>query len=338
MLKWCCFVACFAGCGGEFPVDQLEEANTQQCPMQTVEGIDVFAGQGTVDWAKVNAAGRKFAFIKATQGDYNKQSTFAANWQSTQANGLLRSPYHFFDPTVDGVAQAQWFLAEVAAAGGLQAGDLPPMLDIECPTSSNQANAQPNCEHGGDSGWAAPATLAQRVFDWLDAVEQATGRKAIIYSYPSWFAGAGFSDARLANYPLFIATYGSCASVPAPWTSAVFWQYSGSGSVTGVSGNVDEDRFFGDEAGLMRFVAGSADDAGVADAAARDAATDAAAHDAATLDGAGGDAGAPAPARGCQCRLGGGALGAPELVSALALIGWIAKRRRKRVLGAGLLP
>jgi lysozyme len=227
--------------------DESEESSalTTQCATQSVEGVDVYAGTGTIDWAMVKASGRQFAFIKATQGDYNKQANFAANWTNAQAAGVLRSPYHFFDGTKDGVAQANWFLGEITAAGGLQPGDLPPMLDIECPTSSVQANAQSNCEFTGDSGWVATATLVQRVFDWLATVEQATGRMPIIYSYPSWFASAKVTDARLAAYPLFNATYGSCASVPAPWTSAVFWQYSATTRVPGITAAGDVDRFFG---------------------------------------------------------------------------------------------
>lgn len=238
-------IALAAACGSD--VSSVEQASTQQCPGMTVEGLDVYAGQGTIDWAKVKASGRDFAFIKASQGDYNKQSTFAANWANSQANGVLRSAYHFFDPQNDGVAQAHWFLAELAGAGGMTATDLPPLLDIECPTSSNQAMAQPNCMGNGTSGWVPTATMQQRIFDWLDTVEAATGRKAILYSYPSWFGDLQFTDPRLTNYPLFIASYNSCATVPAPWQQAIFWQYSASATVPGISGNVDVDRFFGSD-------------------------------------------------------------------------------------------
>jgi lysozyme len=212
----------------------------------------------------VAASGRQFAFIKATQGDYNKQSTFAANWANAGAAGLLRSAYHFFDPTIDGVAQANWFLA--TAGSGMGSNDLPPMLDIECPISASQSTSTssgPNCEYTGNSGWVATATMQARIFDWLSTVEAATGRKPIIYSYPSWFPDVMFSDARLTAYPLFIATYSTCASVPAPWTSAVFWQYSASATVPGIAGNVDVDRFFGSAGDLQTWNAGPPPDAGV---------------------------------------------------------------------------
>ena len=196
------------------------------------------------------ASGRQFAFIKVSQGNYDVQSTLAADWTGARTAGVLRSPYHFFDGTIDGVTQANWFLAALGSAGGLQPGDLPPMLDLECPTSSDQSTTQSDCEYTGDSGWVATATLQQRALDWLDTVQQATGLAPIIYSYPSWFADAGVTTTQLTNYPLFIATYEACADVPAPWTTAVFWQYSATGTVPGVTGEVDEDRFFGSAGAL----------------------------------------------------------------------------------------
>jgi GH25 family lysozyme M1 (1,4-beta-N-acetylmuramidase) len=259
-MRWPWILAGVAACGGRGSA--VGQAVTTLCPTDTVEGVDVYAGDGAVDWTMVKASGRQFAFIKATQGDYNRQATFATNWAGAQTAGVLRSPYHFFDPTIDGTAQAQAFLDELSSVGGLQLGDLPPMLDLECPTASSESAAQPDCEHPGDPGWAPTATIIQRTFDWLGAVEQATGRKAIVYSYTSWFASVGFTDARLAGYPLFVASFHTCASVPDPWTSAVFWQYSASGSVPGIASQADVDRFVG-SAGDLAGLTGTTPDGGV---------------------------------------------------------------------------
>jgi lysozyme len=236
-------------------VGETNEAYTTQCGTVLVDGIDVYDGQGTINWSDVKAHGKGFAIIKASQGDYNSQKMFMASWSGAKAAGVIRGPYHFFDGTIDGKTQAMHFLSILDAAGGLEATDLPPTLDLECPTSAVEAQASANCEYTGNSGWVDVPTLKQRVYDWLDTVEQATGRKPIIYSYPSWFAGATFTDAKLAEYPLWIATYGMCASVPMPWTSSVIWQYSGTGTDAGVAGQVDEDHFFGDVAALTGWIA-----------------------------------------------------------------------------------
>ena len=252
-MRWGWIALLVAACTSSSPEVRAIEQGLTKCPDMTVEGLDVYAGTGVIDWGKVAASGRGFAFIKATQGDYNKQANFATNWTAALAAGVKRSPYHFFDGTIDGIAQANSFLDDLTAAGGLQVGDLPALLDIECPTSSAEASAQSNCEHTGDSGWVATTTLNQRIFDWLDTVQTATGRPPIIYSYPAWFAAAKVTDARLASYPLFIASYNSCATIPQPWTDAAFWQYSATGMVSGVVGNADVDRFFGSAADLDGF-------------------------------------------------------------------------------------
>lgn len=332
-------LAACADSGGE-RVEHLSEANTSVCPTSVVEGVDVSNGQGTIDWTKVAASGRGFAFMKATQGDYNTQTSFAANWAGSKAAGILRSPYHFFDPTIDGVLQAQHFLTVLNGAGGLQPGDLPPMFDMECPTSSNQATAGKNCEYANNSGWVATATMIKRAFDWLTTVEQATGRKPIIYSYPSWFADAAFTDVRLAQYPLYIATLSTCASVPLPWTSTVFWQYSFTGTVPGITPQVDLDRFVGTKAQLVAFANGPINDAGVdaADAAAtpHDAEADAIAPEASAIDA--GDPNANAvtgsDAAGCSCDL---AKRTPSGRSALAIVaivglGLRCRRRSRRAI------
>ena len=321
---------------------------TTQCPTTTLEGVDVPVYSGTIDWTSVAGSGRKFAFLKLTQGNYLIETQFPTNWTGVGAAGMLRSAFHFFDPTIDGALQAHYFLSALAAQGGPVAGDLPPMLDLECPSSSNEAGATPNCEKMGDSGWVDSATLAQRVFDWLNAVEQATGTKPIIYSYPAWFADVGFTDARLAQYPLFVTStsQASCVTVPSPWTAATFWQYSFNGTVPGIAGSTtDLDRFLGTQTQLGALVE-TARDAGSDGAAATDAEAGIDDDAGATSDagagggGAGADAGAPAGATGsgsgCSCHEGGdtsgGALGfgwaAVAAVAAVAT--WSARRTKRR--------
>ncbi len=191
-----------------------------------------------------------FAFVKATQGDYYTSNEFAPQWSGAKRAGLLRSAYHFFDPTIDGVAQAKYYLGVV---GTLGQGDLPPMLDIECPTGSTQAASLADCEYGGaspDSGWVDAPTLNQRIHDWLDYVAGQTGRTPIVYSYNSWFQDSGVDSTTLAgSYPFFVSwpTTTNCYTVGAgnTFTSAPFWQWSVTGSCPGVTGTVDLDRFAG---------------------------------------------------------------------------------------------
>jgi lysozyme len=226
----------------------------EQCASQGVEGIDVFDGQGAVDWQAVADAGIAFAMIKATQGTYDTQSTFAANWQGSRRSGVRRGAYHFFDPTGDGAAQAAQFLA---AVGALEPGDLPPMLDLECP------DGDPDCLGTGAGGSAPAGAIAVRVWDWIHAVEAATGTRPIVYTYGGYFASSGVDPAGLEAYPLFLAQPSTastarpaCFNVPTPWSRATMWQYSWSGTVPGIGVPVDRDRFLGSLAELDALAVG----------------------------------------------------------------------------------
>ncbi len=337
--------ACGAPPGGAEDTASTSEA-VQTCATADIEGVDVYDGTGTIDWASVKGAGIAFAMMKATQGTYNTQKTFPTNWSETQANGVYRSAYHFFDPTEDGVAQAQHYLQVVGTIGP---GDLPPMLDIECP------DGDPNCLYTGASGQAAASDIQTRMWDWIHTVEAATGKKPLIYTFPSYFSSNGIDTTGLDAYPLYIAdiTTGNCTVVPSPWTAATFWQYSWTGTVAGIGGQVDRDRFMGTLAGLGQLAqeggpdggagdGGAAGDAGAAGAGGREggASSDGGAgpEGGARADAAGtpGDAGSSivpgsgaGSSSGCGCRLAGdgstpGAL--PAVLAALAL----GLRRRHR--------
>ncbi|MCH8622401.1 GH25 family lysozyme [Undibacterium sp. TS12] len=196
----------------------------------TVNGIDVSHFQGTVDWAAVKAAGKAFAFAKASDGITYTDPQFKTNWQGIKAAGLLRGAYHFYESNDDPVAQANNF---IKAVGTLAAGDLPPVLDIEI--------------FKGNYG---TATLAANVQTWLNTVQQALGRTPIIYTGPSFWNQ--YMNNQFSAYPLWIAQYGvSQPTLPNGWSKWTFWQSSESGTVAGVTGSVDIDVFAGSMANLL---------------------------------------------------------------------------------------
>jgi lysozyme len=232
----------------------------QQCkPSSVVSGVDLNPdGDGTLPWA---SSGKGFAIIKATQGDSYTDADFAANYAALKSANVVRGAYHFFDATVSGVTQANYFLGVV---GTIEPGDLPPTLDIECPVSGES-----DCLGNGSSGAAPASQITQAMNDFLTTVKTATGLTPIVYSYGSWFSDNGVDTTGLQDYPLWLADYSgtSCFDVPTPWTAATIWQYDSSGTVGGV--NVDDDYFLGSSAQLATFTAngslpidGGAEDSG----------------------------------------------------------------------------
>ena len=333
-LAWLVAASALAGCSASpdgAEATTSTSAALQQCLDASVEGIDVSDGQGAIDWNAVKAAGVDFALVKATQGTYDTQSTFAANWAGARAAGVIRGAYHFFDPTEDGAAQAQHFLAVVGAVG---AGDLPAMLDIECPTG----RADTTCLGTGTSDAASAADIAARMWDFIDAVEQATGKKPLVYTYGSYFASNGVDTTGLDAYPLCIAdpVAGSCFDVPPPWSSALLWQYSFTGDVPGISDAVDRDRFLGTLSDLQELAASEVS----ADASAGAPAAVEAGAGRARTDGGVDASDAAGASNGCECRMMGsrataacsGSSGAVLAGLTLALVAWRRRHSGCRVL------
>jgi GH25 family lysozyme M1 (1,4-beta-N-acetylmuramidase) len=241
-----------------------------------VDGIDVYDGTGAIDWGSVRGAGVLFAIIKATQGNYDTQATFASHWSGAKRAGVVRGAYHFFDPTVDGVLQADYFLEVV---GTPEPQDLPPMLDIECP------DGDADCLYSGASGAESPDVIQARMNDWLTTVKARTGRVPIVYSFGSYFVSNGIDTSGLENHPLDIAypTTKECFELPTPWQKATFWQNSWSATVSGIAGPVDTERFLGSLSQFRSFIEAGAPRA----MGARDA---------------GGDLGPPAHDGGCSMK------------------------------------
>ena len=218
-----------------------------------VKGADVYDGSGSIGWTTAKSAGIDFAVIKASQGTYDTDSTFAANWAGAKAAGVLRAPYHFLDPTESGVSQAQFFLHII---GALSSTDLPPVLDIECPTSNTEPDSD-NCLGIGKSGAASGSAITTVMNDWLTTVKAATGKTPVVYSYGSYFADDNIDTTGLESYPLWIAypTTSGCFDFPGPWTKAAIWQYDQSGTVAGIGSGVDLDYFLGTMTELQAFAA-----------------------------------------------------------------------------------
>ncbi|HEY8040822.1 MAG TPA: GH25 family lysozyme [Polyangiaceae bacterium] len=236
--------AAIAACGGapgEPSASRGEEVTS--CPGgSTVEGIDVSKYDGTIDWSAVLASGRAFAFIRVSDGLTHFDPTFDTNWANAAAAGVFRGVYQFFRPGEDATAQADLLLSHL---GNLGPGDLPPVLDVEVTD--------------GVSGSAIRAGVDA----WSAHVRQATGRQPIVYTAPGFWASVGGGP---EDDTLWVANWGvSCPKLASSWSSWKFWQYSDTGKVPGITGDVDLDRFDGTLADLTAYAGGSGGggDAGV---------------------------------------------------------------------------
>lgn len=209
-----------------------------------LQGVDVSRFQDRINWAPVAEAGISFAFIQASRGTGNDCSVkpnrcgpderYEFNHESARAAGIAVGAYHraFVDGRgrrtvkADAKAEAGVFATVV---GRLRPGDLLPALDLETPFGS-----------------LTPKQLRLWVRTWLGRVERKLGAKPIIYTNTtSWAATGDTTEFALAGHPLWVANWG----VPKPRVPAAnwageswsVWQYTSSGSVSGIDGHVDRD-------------------------------------------------------------------------------------------------
>ena len=189
---------------------------------QSYKGADLSVHNGAVDMAKVKSAGYSFVFLREGYGDEvsypsQKDSRFESNYKNAKAAGLHVGAYHYLYATTVGGAkrEAQGFLKNLSG----KSFDMPVALDIEERSQYNLPNA----------------TVEAIVKAFMDVCEQA-GYYCLLYSYES-FLTAKMSAAFRSKYDVW------CANISRqPSISYGIWQYSFTGSVSGISGRVDLNR------------------------------------------------------------------------------------------------
>jgi len=206
-----------------------------------LEGLDVSKWQGSISWSQVAASGKKFAIVRASAGSLTTDEWYAANRSGARANGIALGAYHYANPDSaanDALNEANFFLSLATPARG----DILPVLDVEVTNGLSVAAMQ---------AW---------VSTWLQRVTSVLGVRPMIYTSPSFWTTYLGDTAMFANagHRLWIAHWGvDSPRIPAGnwgglgWT---FWQYTSTGSVPGVSGNVDLDRYNGTQLASSLFI------------------------------------------------------------------------------------
>ncbi|HMJ52287.1 MAG TPA: GH25 family lysozyme [Polyangiaceae bacterium] len=227
------------GCSGS-PYDATGESSDEVrvCPATTtVEGIDVSYYQKTINWQQVKASGIQFAVTRISDGLNFPDSEFADNWAGIKSVGLIRGAYQYFEPGQDALAQADMVVQRV---GMLGAGDLPVQLDMEA------------------TGGQSSANIASKMKTWMDRVTTGTGKRPFIYT-AKYFWNDNVASRDFSADRLWVANYGvTCPDLPDAWSNWSIWQYSSTGTVSGIAGDVDLDRFNGSLDDLKKITGTSA--------------------------------------------------------------------------------
>jgi lysozyme len=205
----------------------------------SVHGIDVSKWQGPIDWERVKGAGTRFAFIKATEGGDHLDERFLENWEGAKAAGVPRAAYHFVYWCRPAHEQAQWFITHIPN----DPDALPPVLDVEWNGHSRTCPRKIGAERAREK---------MRVM--LAELEAHTGKRPIIYTDITFHKDVIEGTTEFDGYPFWLRSVAAPPRdryVDRPWA---FWQYTTTGRVPGVKGDVDRNAFAGSERDWKAFL------------------------------------------------------------------------------------
>ncbi len=194
-----------------------------------VHGIDISRYQGDINWNAVRRSGVSFAFIKATEGGDWVDPNFRRYWYEAGQARMPRGAYHFFYFCRSGQQQAAWFIQNVPR----ERGAMPPVIDLEWTPSRTCPRRPP----------AHEVLREARIFK--DILQQHYGQRPIIYTTVDFYR-----DNNLASWPeeFWLRSVAGHPRIVYPGQRYSFWQYTGTGLVPGIDGNVDLNVFAGSPA------------------------------------------------------------------------------------------
>lgn len=198
-----------------------------------LKGIDISSHQSNVNWNAVSDTQVQFVIVKATGGAVYKNPLYANQLQNARRLGKLIGHYHFaHESSLQAIGsrtpeqEADWFCDNA----DIRAGEIV-ALDIEDEKAS-----------GNLEDWA---------LRWLRRAEARLGFRPFIYTYPHFAIEHGLNTRRMAEYPLWFASYytpyrnSPKPATPGYWPSIAIWQWSGGTNVAGFAFPTDENFFYG---------------------------------------------------------------------------------------------
>lgn len=209
--------------------------------------IDVSGWQGDIDWAKAKADGVEGVIIRLGYGEGNNADKKAQrNISECKRLGIPFGIYWYSYADTPSIAKEEG--ADVVAKlkqFGVNASDLayPVYYDLEKWTwEGHQPPTDPNVYNN-------------IVNNWYSALQSAGYKNLGVYSYTSYLQGP-LKHADIYAKTTWVAQYGARMGFDSFPTNSRGWQYTSSGKVDGISGNVDMNAF-----GNKEFVNGGSSNA-----------------------------------------------------------------------------
>ena len=185
------------------------------------EGVDVSVYQGNIDWNKAKADGIEFAIMRAGYGKYvsQKDKYFDQNMKNAKAAGLPCGVY--------------WFSYALTPEDAIKEADacyeVIKNYKLEYPVSFDMET---------ESQMKLPKETVAQIIEAFCGRMESYGYYTTLYTYAS-FLNYKVEDRIFDKYDIWVAHYNT--NKPAFNRNYGLWQYSCTGSVWGITGNVDRD-------------------------------------------------------------------------------------------------
>lgn len=179
-----------------------------------MKGIDIFSGNNVKDFQQIKNSGIEVVFIKATEGKTYTDPAYNTTFNKAKSIGLKVGFYHYLRGN-DPVEEAKHFLSVVSN------------LPTDC---VHAIDAEDSCIQN--------STASSRIRQFADYLKS-QGKTAGLYTYDSFYESY-LNKNIIGDLPLWVAHYGVSEPSIKPYAG---FQYSETGKIPGIDGNVDLDEF-----------------------------------------------------------------------------------------------
>lgn len=217
----------------QFAFENMTVAVLVDEPRVVKTGIDVSYAQGDINWNKVSAQNLDFAIIRAARGKTKNSPMktddyFVKNIEGALANGMDVGVYFYSYATTVAECRAEArFLVDVIRGYNIT---YPIVLDME--------------EDMGNQSVQKTTEMIEAFFE----VIMENGYFPMLYSYKSWFEQ--YLDMTILDkYAIWLAQINDTVTYQGGY---YMWQYSWTGKVSGIKGDVDLNKSYRDFPDIFR--------------------------------------------------------------------------------------
>ena len=198
----------------------------------TYNGIDVSEFNGDINWNLVQQT-QDFAIIRVGFRGYLRprivmDSKFLQNIQEAQSAGIPCGVY-FFSQAIneaEAIEEANWVVDSISG----YSIKYPIVLDSEWSNSN----------HNGRADYLTKQERTNVARAFLETIRN-RGYTAMLYANPDWLYNY-IDISQLSSYDLWLAHYTGSVDNPSSYSGTyTMWQYTSTGSVNGVNGNIDKN-------------------------------------------------------------------------------------------------